>query len=87
MVFFTAQCKFVTTMDSLRKEAVENTLRTNTVGTITSTRNQTVLKSKRLMSMKTTNVRPVIRRLYRVKAGQLPLLILQTTLPRTFFRG
>ena len=45
MVFFTAQCKFVTTMDSVCKEAVENTLWTNKVGTVTSTRSQTVLKS------------------------------------------
>ena len=45
MVFFTAQCKFVTTMDSVCKEAVENPIWTNKVGTITSTRSQTVLKS------------------------------------------
>ena len=30
--FFTVQCKFVTTMDSLRKEAEENTQRTNSRG-------------------------------------------------------
>ena len=33
----------------------------------------------------TNKCEPVIRRLYRIKAGQLPLLILQTPLPRTFF--
>ena len=30
--FFTVQCKFVTTMDSLRKEAEKNTQRTNSRG-------------------------------------------------------
>ena len=30
-------------------------------------------------------VKPVIKRLHRIRAGQLSLLILQTTLPRTFF--
>ena len=32
-------------------------------------------------------VKPVIKRLHRIRAGQLSLLILQTTLPRTFFCG
>ena len=33
------------------------------------------------------HAKPMIRRLHRVKAGQLPLLILQTKLPRPFFHG
>ena len=55
--------------------------------TITWTRSQTVLKSIRFMSIKTITTKPMIRRLHRVKAGQLPLLILQTKLPRPFFHG
>ena len=43
-----------------------------------------MLKSIRFMSIKTTNAKPLSRRFHRVKAGQLPLLILQTILPRTF---
>lgn len=73
MFFWTAQCKFVSMMDSFHKAAVENMQIAKTLGTIISIRSKTSFKSNRFMG-KQTMIQPLIRRLW-AKWGQLRLLI------------